>query len=45
MTEVHVLEAIRNAEVPIMSHVAKQVRVMVGTLTTSINILVKKICY
>lgn len=42
MTEVHVLEAIRNVETPIMSHVAKQLRITVGTLTTSINILVKK---
>lgn len=42
MTEVHVLEAIRNVDVPIMSHVAKKLRVTVGTLTTSINILVKK---
>lgn len=42
MTEVHVLEAIRNTKTPIMSHVAKQLRVTIGTLTTSTNVLVKK---
>src|SRR5690554_65942 len=42
MTEVHVLEAIRNTEVPTMGEVAKKLRVTLGTLTTSINILVRK---
>lgn len=42
MTEVHVLEAIRNVGIPIMSQVAKKLRVTMGTLSTSINILVKK---
>ena len=42
MTEVHVLEAIKNVETPIMSKVAKKLRVTMGTLTASINILVKK---
>ncbi len=42
MTEVHVLEAIRNTEVPNMGNVAHKLRVTLGTLTTSINVLVKK---
>lgn len=42
MTEVHVLEAIRNAEVPTMGNVAKKLRITLGTLTTSINVLVRK---
>lgn len=42
MTEVHVLEAIRNTEIPTMGEVAKRLRVTLGTLTTSINILVRK---
>ncbi|TVP86623.1 MAG: MarR family transcriptional regulator [Acholeplasmataceae bacterium] len=42
MTEVHVLEAIRNTEVPNMGNVAQKLRVTLGTLTTSINVLVKK---
>ncbi len=42
MTEVHVLEAIRNTEVPTMGEVAKRLRITLGTLTTSINILVRK---
>ena len=42
MTEVHVLEAIRNTEVPIMGHIAQRLRVTLGTLTTSINVLVRK---
>ena len=42
MTEVHVLEAIQNTPVPTMGEVAKRLRVTLGTLTTSINILVKK---
>lgn len=42
MTEVHVLEAIRNVEVPMMGNVAQKLRVTLGTLTTSINALVRK---
>ncbi len=42
MTEVHVLEAIRNSEVPIMGNIAKKLRVTLGTLTTSVNVLVRK---
>ena len=42
MTEVHVLEAIRNTEVPTMGNVAHKLRVTLGTLTTSVNVLVKK---
>lgn len=42
MSEVHVLEAIRNTSVPTMGEVAKRLRVTLGTLTTSINILVRK---
>ncbi len=42
MTEVHVLEAIRNTEVPTMGEIAKRLRVTLGTLTTSITILVRK---
>nr|WIF88557.1 hypothetical protein QOL21_00490 [Acholeplasma laidlawii] len=45
MTEVHVLEAIRNTEIPTMGEVAKRLRVTLGTLTTSINILVRKRWY
>jgi DNA-binding MarR family transcriptional regulator len=42
MTEVHVLEAIRNSEVPTMGNVAKKLRITLGTLTTSVNVLVRK---
>ena len=42
MTEVHVLEAIRNSEIPTMGSVAQKLRVTLGTLTTSINVLVRK---
>jgi DNA-binding MarR family transcriptional regulator len=42
MTEVHVLEAIRNSEIPTMGNVASKLRVTLGTLTTSVNVLVKK---
>lgn len=42
MTEVHVLEAIRNTKIPTMGEVAKRLHVTLGTLTTSINILVRK---
>lgn len=42
MTEVHVLEAIRNVDVPMMGNVAQKLRVTLGTLTTSINALVRK---
>jgi DNA-binding MarR family transcriptional regulator len=42
MTEVHVLEAIRNSEVTTMGSVAQRLRVTLGTLTTSVNVLVRK---
>lgn len=42
MTEVHVLEAIRNVDVPMMGNVAQKLRVTLGTLNTSINALVRK---
>lgn len=42
MTEVHVLEAIKNTEDATMGNVANKLRVTMGTLTTSINVLVKK---
>jgi len=42
MTEVHVLEAIRNTEIPTMGNVAQRLRITLGTLTTSVNVLVKK---
>jgi DNA-binding MarR family transcriptional regulator len=42
MTEVHVLEAIRDTKIPTMGEVARKLRVTLGTLTTSVNILVSK---
>lgn len=42
MTEVHVLEAIKNTEDPTMGNVANRLRITMGTLTTSVNVLVKK---
>jgi DNA-binding MarR family transcriptional regulator len=42
MTEVHVLEAVRNVQIPTMGNVAHKLRVTLGTLTTSVNVLVKK---
>jgi DNA-binding MarR family transcriptional regulator len=42
MTEIHVLEAIRNSEIPTMGNVAHRLRVTLGTLTTSVNVLVGK---
>jgi DNA-binding MarR family transcriptional regulator len=42
MTEVHVLEAIRNVAPATMGNVAQKLRVTMGTLTTSINVLVRK---
>ncbi len=42
MTEVHVLEAIKNSQIPTMGSVAQKLRVTLGTLTTSINVLVRK---
>ena len=42
MNEVHVLEAILKTDEPTMTHVAKRLRVTVGTLTTSINRLYQK---
>ncbi len=42
MTEVHVIEAISKSEVKTMGNIAKRLRVTLGTLTTSIDRLVKK---
>ncbi|MFA5470775.1 MAG: MarR family transcriptional regulator [Acholeplasmataceae bacterium] len=42
MTEVHVLEAIKNTEDPTMGNIANKLRITMGTLTTSINVLVRK---
>jgi|SRR5690554_1816271 len=42
MTEVHVLEAIQNTDVPTMTNVSTKLRVTIGTLTTSISTLVRK---
>ncbi len=42
MTEVHVLEAIKNSKITTMGSVAQKLRVTLGTLTTSINVLVRK---
>ncbi|AUD64331.1 MarR family transcriptional regulator [Tenericutes bacterium MZ-XQ] len=42
MTEVHVLEAIKNTSEPTMGNVANKLRITMGTLTTSINVLVRK---
>ena len=42
MNEIHVLEAIQKEEEPTMSHIAKRLRVTVGTLTTAVNRLVEK---
>ncbi len=42
MNEIHVLEAIQKSGEPTMSKIASRLRVTVGTLTTSINRLVRK---
>ncbi len=42
MTEVHVLEAIKDTIDPTMGNVANKLRITMGTLTTSINVLVRK---
>ena len=42
MTEVHVLEAINNTDIPTMTNVSNRLRVTIGTLTTSIATLVRK---
>lgn len=42
MSEVHVLEAIKNSETKTMGDVAKRLRITLGTLTTSIDVLVRK---
>ncbi|QMS84477.1 MarR family winged helix-turn-helix transcriptional regulator [Candidatus Xianfuyuplasma coldseepsis] len=42
MNEIHVLEAIEKTAEPTMSHLAKRLRVTVGTLTTAMNRLVEK---
>lgn len=42
MNEIHVLEAIVNTKEPTMTHLARRLRVTVGTLTTAMNRLVEK---
>lgn len=42
MNEVHVLEAIDKTDEPTMTHIARRLRITVGTLTTSISRLVEK---
>lgn len=42
ITEDHVIEAIDKVEVKTMGNIARKLRVTLGTLTTSINQLVKK---
>lgn len=42
MTEVHVLEAIRSVNPSTMGNVAQKLRITMGTLTTSINVLARK---
>lgn len=42
MNEIHVLEAIEKAKEPTMTHLARRLRVTVGTLTTAMNRLVEK---
>lgn len=42
MNEVHVLEAIEKTQDPTMTHLARRLRVTVGTLTTAMNRLVEK---
>jgi DNA-binding MarR family transcriptional regulator len=42
MTEVHAIEAIKKVNFPSMSNVAKYLKVTVGTLTITINRLVRK---
>ncbi|CCV65252.1 Transcriptional regulator, MarR family [Paracholeplasma brassicae] len=42
MSEVHVLEAISTSEIKTMGNVAKKLRITLGTLTTSIDVLVRK---
>lgn len=42
MNEIHVLEAIVKTEDPTMTHLARRLRVTVGTLTTAMNRLVEK---
>ncbi len=42
MNEIHVLEAIEKTQNPSMTHLARRLRVTVGTLTTAMNRLVEK---
>lgn len=42
MTEVHIIEAINNTPVPMMTNVATRLLITTGTLTTAINSLVRK---
>ena len=42
ISEVHVLAAISTSEIKTMGNVAKKLRITLGTLTTSIDVLVRK---
>jgi DNA-binding MarR family transcriptional regulator len=42
MNEIHILEAIRNSDEPIMTNLARKLRITTGTLTASIDRLVHK---
>ena len=42
MNEVHIIEAIKETEVPIMTNVANRLLITTGSLTTAINKLVQK---
>ena len=42
MNEIHVIEAIQKTAEPTMTHIARRLRITVGTLTTSISRLVEK---
>lgn len=42
MTEVHIIEAIKNTPIPIMTNVAAKLLITTGTLTTAVNSLVRK---
>lgn len=42
ISEIHVIEAVDMLDRPTMSHVARQLRITVGTLTTAVNRIVAK---
>lgn len=42
ISEIHVIEAVDMLERPTMSHVARQLRITVGTLTTAVNRIASK---